>query len=52
MFSFEEDSFINGCEKAVERYKSNNLNQKGLKLQDEFKVSNTVDKMLELINKI
>ena len=52
MFSFEEDSFINGCEKAVERYKSNSLNQKGMELQDKFKVSNTVDKMLELINKI
>lgn len=52
MFSFEEDSFINGCEKAIERYKANSLNQEGMKLQDEFKVSNTVDKMLELINKI
>lgn len=51
MFVFEEDSFIEGCEKAIERYKNKSLNEEGLKIQKDFPVSRTVDLLLEKINK-
>ena len=49
MFKWDEDDFIDGCEEAIERYKSNPINEKGVKLQEEFHVSKTVDVLLEKI---
>jgi len=48
--TFDEDEFIAGCEKAIERYKSQPINEEGIKLQDKFSYSKTVDKITELMN--
>ena len=48
-YVFEEDAYIDSCEKAVERYKSSPVNESGLKLQEKFTYKKTVDKILELI---
>jgi len=50
IFTFDPDEFINGCEKAVERYKESPLNEEGIKLQDDFSYSNTVDKIMEVMS--
>lgn len=50
IFTFDDDEFIAGCEKAVERYKSKPINEEGIKLQEEFTYSKTVDKITELMN--
>ena len=50
IFTFDDDEFIEGCEKAIERYKSKPTNEEGLKLQEEFSYSKTVDKITELMN--
>ena len=50
IFTFDDDEFIEGCEKAIERYKSKPINEEGLKLQEEFSYSKTVDKITELMN--
>lgn len=49
MYKFEEDAFIDGCEKAVEKFKANKTNQEGLNIQKNFPVSKTVDSLLEKI---
>ena len=48
IFSWSEDKFIEGCEKAIARVNSNRLNTEGLKLQSEFTVQKTVDQILSL----
>tara|TARA_R100001082_G_scaffold48047_1_gene25767 strand:+ start:5709 stop:6794 length:1086 start_codon:yes stop_codon:yes gene_type:complete len=50
IFTFDEEEFIAGCEKAVEKYKSNPINEEGIKLQESFTYSNTVDKIVEVMN--
>ena len=50
IFTFDEDEFIAGCEKAVERYKENPVNSEGLKLQEEFTYAKTVDAIMEVMN--
>ena len=50
IFTFDEDEFIDGCEKAVDRYKSDPVNKEGLSLQDKFSYSTTVDKIMEVMN--
>jgi len=50
IFTFEEDSFIDGCEKAIERYKASPKNSAGLELQDKFSYKNTVDAITEVMN--
>lgn len=52
MFTFDEDSFIDGCERAVERFKESPVNESGLDLQNQFPVSSTVDKLLKEINEL
>ncbi len=49
IFDFDPDAFIDGCEKAIERVKSNKINVEGLKIQDQFKYSDTANKLLSLI---
>ena len=55
IYDFNEDDFIEGCEKAVKRYQESPVNTEGLKLQDQFTYSNTVDKInkitLDFLNK-
>lgn len=49
IFDYNEDEFIHACEKAIERFQANPCNDEGLKLQEEFPVKNTVDKILSLL---
>lgn len=48
IFDFDEDQFIAGCEEAIKRYKENPVNENGLKLQEEFSTSKTLDRILEV----
>jgi hypothetical protein len=47
IFDFNEDEFIHACEKAIEKVKSNKVNESGLKIQEDFPVSKTLDSILE-----
>ena len=47
IFDFNEDAFIEGCEKAVERVKANRINEAGLELQKKFSAEKMVDKIVE-----
>ena len=47
--TFNEDDFIDGCEKAIERYKTSPENLAGLELQDKFTYKNTVDAIMEVM---
>lgn len=49
IYDFDEEAFIDGCEKAVERYRSNPINEEGLKLKEQFTYEKTADKLLSLI---
>ena len=48
-FNYKEDDFIAACEEVVKRVESNRTNLEGLKLQEEFTYSKTVDSLLELV---
>ena len=50
IFDFKEDEFIDGCEKAVQRYEESPVNEEGLKLQEEFTYSNTVDSIIKAMS--
>lgn len=47
MFDFDDEEFLNACDKAVERHEANPINIEGLKLQEEF----TYDKFTESVIK-
>ena len=47
IFDFNEDEFIHSCELAINRAQANKLNLEGLKLQQEFPYSKTVDVILK-----
>jgi hypothetical protein len=49
IFDWDEDDFISACEEAIKKTKSNPINEEGLKLQEEFTYSKTLDKLLELV---
>ncbi len=51
-FVFDDDEFINACEEAVEKYKSNPLNEDGVYLQDCFSYKKTVDSILKIIEEV
>jgi hypothetical protein len=48
-FNYKEDDFISACEEVIKRVESNRTNLEGLKLQEEFTYSKTVDSLLELV---
>ena len=50
IFTFDEDAFIEGCEKAIERYKASPENTSGLELQEEFTYKKTVDAITEVMS--
>ena len=50
IFTFDEDAFIEGCEKAIERYKSCPENKAGLKLQEEFTYKRMADSIMEVMD--
>ncbi len=47
IFDFNEDEFIYACELAVNKVQKNKLNEEGLKLQQDFSYSKTVDVILK-----
>lgn len=49
IFDWDEDAFVNACEKALVRYQNNPLNTAGLEIQKDFTWAKTVDKILENI---
>jgi hypothetical protein len=51
-FTFDDDEFINGCEKAIEKHKANPINEKGLSLQDSFSYKKTADSILKVIEDV
>jgi len=48
--TFDEEEFIEGCEKAIKRYKENPQNSEGIKLQEDFTYAKTVDSIMEVMN--
>lgn len=48
IYDFNEDDFIDACEKAIEKVNKNKINSEGLKLQTQFTCQNTVDEILKL----
>ena len=51
-FVFDDDEFIDACEKAVEKAKANPVNEEGLKLQEKFTYKNTVDEIVKVIEEV
>lgn len=49
IFDFNDDDFIDGCEKAIARVNKNKINEEGLKLQTQFSYTETAKKLLALI---
>ena len=47
IYDWEEDAFIDACEKAIERRKAGKVNEHGLSLQQDFTVQKTVDTLLK-----
>ena len=49
IYDFDEDEFIEACEKVIERVKASRVNKEGLSLQEEFTDEKTTDSILEKI---
>jgi hypothetical protein len=49
LFDFNEDQFIDACEKAIKMAEENEVNKEGLKLQKDFTYAKTLDKILEIL---
>ena len=47
--TFNEDEFIAACEEAIKRVESSPLNTSGLKIQENFTSSKTLDHLLKLV---
>ena len=52
IFTFDEDAFIAGCEEAIKRVENNRENEEGLKLQEEFTYTKTLDALIEEVKNI
>jgi glycosyltransferase involved in cell wall biosynthesis len=49
IYDFSEDDFISACEEAIKKTESNKINESGLKIQKDFSLDNTLDKLLSII---
>lgn len=49
IFDFNEDEFIEGCEKAIDRYQKDRINKAGLKLQEDFSSEKLADNVLKIM---
>lgn len=49
IYTWDEDAFIAGCEEAIARHTANPVNEAGLKIQQDFTWSKTVDTILETL---
>jgi glycosyltransferase involved in cell wall biosynthesis len=47
---FDEDEFIDGCEKAIGKLQENKVNQSGVKLKNKFNYKYTAEKIIETLN--
>jgi hypothetical protein len=52
IFDWNDDEFISAMEKAESRFKDSPENTEGLKLQQEFTYTKTVDSILDVLNSI
>jgi hypothetical protein len=52
LFDWDEDAFIDGCERAINRHKIEPVNEYGVQLQRDFTYQKTVDRLLEEIEKM
>ena len=52
IYDFGEDDFLAGCEEAIQRVQKNRINEEGLKLQEKFTWSKTVDQILKTLESI
>ena len=50
IFDFSDDDFISGCEEAIKRVEKDRTNSEGLKIQEDFSLEKTIDKLLPLIS--
>jgi len=46
IFDFDHNEFLTACDKAIERVKSNRINQAGLEMQKKFTFEKMVDRIL------
>ena len=49
IYDFDDDEFIDACEKAIKKVEENRVNEEGLKLQEEFTLKRTFDSILSEI---
>ena len=49
IFDWNEDDFISACEEAIKRVERNPTNEEGLKIQEDFTYSKTLDSLLKLV---
>ena len=52
IFDWNENDFIEGLDKVVNKFKNNPINTEGLKLQTEFTYTKMVDKILNTMESI
>jgi len=46
IYDFDGDDFISACEEAVKKVEENKLNDKGLKLQEDFSTNKFIENLL------
>ena len=51
-FDWDEEAFIDGCERAINKYKEKPLNEQGTQLQKDFTYKGMTDKIVEELGKI
>lgn len=49
IFDFKEDDFIDACEKAINSFKTNKINEAGIKLQKDFSSENLEENIINII---
>jgi hypothetical protein len=49
LFDFNPDDFIDACEIAIKKTRSNKINEEGLKLQENFKSETLADNILNIV---
>ena len=47
-FTWSEEDFLNGCQKAIEKVRESRINTKGLEIQQKYKYSDTYNKLINL----
>lgn len=51
IFDWKEDDFLSACDTAVERVRGNRVNEEGLKLQDKFTYTRTLEEISKVLEK-